>query len=78
MSEPITNEPTSRLWKEDKAAQELDLEVSTLRRWRWSGRGPRYLKLGGAVRYEPAEIEAFKDASRRTSTSDLGPNTEAA
>ena len=78
MSDPIANEPASRPMKEGEAAQELNLEVSTLRRWRWSGRGPRYLKLGGAVRYEPAEIEAFKEASRRASTSDPGPRTEAA
>jgi len=75
MSEPITTKPTSRLLKEGEAAKILSLEVATLRRWRWSGRGPRFLKLGGAVRYELADIEAFKEASRRSSTSDPGPQT---
>ena len=73
MSDPITIEPTSRLLKEREVARFLTLEVATLRRWRWSGRGPRFLKLGGAVRYELADIEAFKEASRRASTSDPGP-----
>ncbi len=75
MSEPIITKPTSRLLKEGEAAKFLSLEVATLRRWRWSGRGPRFLKLGGAVRYELADIEAFKEASRRASTSDPGPQS---
>ncbi len=78
MSEPITTKPTSRLLKEGEAAKILSLEVATLRRWRWSSRGPRFLKLGGAVRYELADIEAFIEASRRASTSDPGPHTEVA
>ena len=75
MSNQIATEPTSRLFKEGEAAQILNLEVATLRLWPWSGRGPRFLKLGGAVRYELADIEAFKEASRRSSTSDPGPQT---
>ncbi len=78
MSNQIATEPTSRLLKEGEAAKILNLEVATLRRWRWSGRGPRFLKLGGAVRYELADIEAFIEASRKASTSDPGPHTEAA
>ena len=78
MSNSIKIEPTSRLLKEREAAQFLTLKVATLRRWRWYGRGPRYLKLGGAIRYELAEIEAFKEASRRASTSDTGPENATA
>jgi predicted DNA-binding transcriptional regulator AlpA len=78
MSDPITIEPASRLLKEKEAAQFLSLETATLRRWRWSGGGPNYLKLGGAIRYELAAIEAFKEASRRASTSDVGPETATA
>ena len=73
MSEPITTKPTSRLLKEGEAAKILSLEVATLRRWRWSGRGPRFLKLGGAVRYDPADLDAFVESSRKLSTSDSGP-----
>ena len=72
MSDPIATMPTCHLLKEREVAQFLNLEVATLRRWRFSGRGPRYLKLGGAVRYELVDIEAFKEAGRRASTSDPG------
>ena len=70
MSDQIAIETTRRLLKEDEAAQILSLEVATLRRWRWSGRGPRFIKLGGAVRYDPTDVQAFIDAQRRESTSD--------
>jgi hypothetical protein len=32
----------------------------TLEQWRWQGRGPRFLKLGGRVVYPVSEIEAFE------------------
>ena len=57
---------------ETRAAQLLDLRVKTLRRWRWAGRGPRFVKLGSAVRYRPADLDEFIAAGRRTSTSDTG------
>ncbi len=62
----------ARLVKEQQAADYLGLCVATLRRWRWSGKGPRFCKIGGAVRYDPADLEAFIAAARRRSTSDLG------
>ena len=72
MSTSITNETTSPLLKEGEVAQILNLEVATLRRWRWSGRGPRYVKLGGAVRYDPTVLRSYLAERVRTSTSDPG------
>jgi predicted DNA-binding transcriptional regulator AlpA len=65
---------TKPLVDEHKAAQQLNLAVATLRRWRWAGRGPRFIKLGAAVRYDLADVDAFVEASRRRSTSDGGGN----
>ncbi len=65
--------PGSRLLNESEAADALGLKVTTLRRWRWAGKPPRFLKIGStAVRYDPAEIAAFIEAAQRTSTSDTG------
>ena len=61
------------LLKEDVAAAILNIEVATLRRWRWAGKGPVYRKIGSAVRYAESDLQEFVDAGRRTSTSDLGP-----
>jgi hypothetical protein len=60
------------LFNERQAADFLNLKVTTLRRWRWLGKGPAFLKIGGAVRYDPAELERFVAGSRRNSTSDPG------
>jgi len=64
--------PNTGLLNEHKAAQALGLKVATLRRWRWAGKPPRFLKIGSAVRYDPAELSVFIEAARRTSTSDTG------
>jgi len=58
---------------EHEAAKRLGLAVATLRRWRWVGRKPHFVKIGGAVRYDPADLDAFIEAGRRKSTSDPGP-----
>ena len=68
-----STQPSPPLLKEADAAGILTVEIATLRRWRWAGRGPRYIKIGGAVRYDPADLQAFIEAGRRTSTADLGP-----
>lgn len=62
---------SSSLVNEHIAAEILGLKVSTLRRWRWAGQGPRFVKLGSAVRYDRADLEAFIANGRRASTSDL-------
>ena len=64
--------PTQSHLTEIDVAHFLNLKVSTLRRWRWAGKGPRFVKFGGAVRYVPADIDEFVELSRRTSTSDPG------
>jgi predicted DNA-binding transcriptional regulator AlpA len=64
--------PNLRLLNEHEAAEALGLKVATLRRWRWAGRPPRFLKIGAAVRYDPVELAEFLEAARRTSTTDGG------
>lgn len=50
---------------EASAAEELGLAASTLRRWRARpphGGGPKYLKLGRAVRYRLSDLREFEAA----------------
>jgi hypothetical protein len=63
----------SQLLLETEAAPLLRVEVATLRRWRWAGRGPAFCKIGSAVRYARGDLDAFIAAAKRTSTSDTGP-----
>jgi hypothetical protein len=63
------------LLRESEVARILNIEVATLRRWRWAGRGPVFVKLaaegtqGGAVRYRPEDVQAFVEEGLRNSTS---------
>lgn len=59
-----------QLLTESDAAKYLTLKPNTLARWRWAGKGPRFIKIGGAIRYDAAELEGFLVAGYRTSTSD--------
>jgi len=49
----------------------------TLERWRWSGEGPRYIKIGGRVVYRVEDIEAFEAEQLRASTAET-PSAPAA
>ncbi|MCY4284144.1 MAG: helix-turn-helix domain-containing protein [Thiotrichales bacterium] len=60
------------------AAAHLDLSPRTLDRYRVSGDGPTYFKLGARVRYRLPDIEAWAAARRRRSTSDDGTGPGAA
>ena len=40
----------------------------TLEQWRWQGRGPRYLKIGGRVIYRLEDVEAFEASSIHQNT----------
>jgi len=43
---------------------------STLRYWRQTGQGPRFLKVGRLIRYRYSDLMAFKEAAIRQSTSE--------
>lgn len=48
---------------EQLVAEQLGLSVATLRAWRHRGTGPRFVRLGRAVRYLPSDIDEFIRAS---------------
>lgn len=52
-----------------QAAQYLGLAESTLEKARLTGEGAPFLKLGRAVRYDRADLDAWLADRRRTSTS---------
>lgn len=62
---------TSSLLREDATAQYLTVAVPTLRKWRTQGGGPVFLKLGRAVRYDVADLDAWLTARRCASTSSI-------
>jgi len=56
-----------------EAATYLGVSAGTLEVWRCKGRGPRYSKLGKVVVYDPADLDAFRDA-RKVFTVDAMPS----
>ena len=60
--------PTQNL-RSDAAARYLGISTSKLAKWRMSGDGPPFAKLGRRVVYRRADLEAWLAASLRTSTS---------
>ena len=67
---PVTTTTPSALVDQAGAAERLKLSPRTLERWRLEGVGPRYTKLGRAVRYEIAALDKFIRDGSRSSTSE--------
>lgn len=53
-----------------EAARYVRLGKPTLERLRITGAGPRFLKLGGAVRYRKADLEDWLESRLTRSTSE--------
>ena len=57
---------------EYELAARWGMDVTTLRTWRRTGKGPVFRKFGGSIRYAETAVEAFEVAADRASTSDPG------
>jgi predicted DNA-binding transcriptional regulator AlpA len=54
-----------RLMNEQQVAEVLGRPPRTLRQWRYLGTGPKFLKVGAAVRYRPSDVEDWLRAQER-------------
>lgn len=50
------------LLNEREVAHITGLSVGSVRRWRLLCQGPKYLKIGAAVRYKPEDISAWLES----------------
>ena len=57
------------------AAAYLNCSKSYLEKTRLTGGGPRFIKIGKAVRYRLADLDAFAEARSHASTSEYGNPT---
>lgn len=62
---PPRDQMPSELIDEPTLASRLGVSRSTLQSWRYTGRGPRFIKLGRMVRYRSADIDAYLRANTR-------------
>lgn len=42
-----------------QVADYLNISLSTVRRWRLTGGGPRWIRIGGCVRYPASDLAAY-------------------
>ncbi len=60
------------LLTEHQASQAIRLKVTTLRKRRWQGLAPRFLKVGSKVFYDQNDLQDYLNSCVRQSTSDKG------
>lgn len=51
--------PIAALLNERDVARITGLSVASVRRWRLLRQGPKYIKIGAAVRYAPEDVAAW-------------------
>jgi excisionase family DNA binding protein len=55
----LERSPGRRTLTDIEVAARLGVSRFTVRSWRLKGVGPRFLKMGRAVRYRPEDVEAY-------------------
>ena len=62
---------TKPLLTDKQVADRLNVSVGTIRDWRYSGRGPQYIRISHrCVRYRPQDVEKWEKARIFSSTSE--------
>jgi excisionase family DNA binding protein len=54
------------LLTQHQLADELQVSVRTLERWRQEGTGPAFIQVGRSPRYRRADVDAWLEQQRRT------------
>jgi predicted DNA-binding transcriptional regulator AlpA len=67
---PVTSSSRSafELLEIDDVSSILRVSRSLLAKWRMSGRGPRFIKVGRRILYECGEVRRWLEAQERSST----------
>ena len=59
---PTANDTLEVLLNEHDVARITAMSIATVRRWRLLRQGPKYIKIGAAVRYKPEDIVAWLES----------------
>ena len=65
MEEYIIKKGESLLIEKDVATM-LNVSERAMQRWRSMGRGPKFFRIEGCIRYSLADIRAYLEAGRTT------------
>jgi predicted DNA-binding transcriptional regulator AlpA len=56
------NSTLETLLNEHDVSRVVGLSVASIRRWRLLRQGPKYLKIGAAVRYKPEDLAVWLES----------------
>jgi hypothetical protein len=59
------------LLKAKFVSEQLCVTEGTLAKWRLYGTGPNFIRVGRRIAYDPADVAAWLDARRVSSTSEV-------
>lgn len=59
---PAIKPKQAEMLNDHQVAEYLNISVVTLRRWRLFRKGPKFLKIGSAVRYRRVDLERWLDS----------------
>ena len=62
-------DPAGMFIDEQQVADMLCQSVRTIQKWRLTGNGPEFHKLGRSVRYRQSDVLAWADTRRKAHTS---------
>lgn len=51
--------PFSETWTEEQLAEEADVSLRTVRRWRNARTGPPFIRIGNKIRYRIEAVRAW-------------------
>jgi predicted DNA-binding transcriptional regulator AlpA len=63
---------TTTMWTPGECAEFCQVSTGQLAQLRRRGGGPPYVKVGRAVRYVPAQVARWIEATQRTATRHVG------
>lgn len=55
----LTAQQSTGLVGESEVAEMTGMSIGSVRRWRLRKQGPRFIKIGAAVRYRTADVERW-------------------
>jgi hypothetical protein len=73
----IATKPPVRHLHQIELANRWRVSHRTLERWRWQGKDPAYLKIGGRVAYRLDDVEVYEAARRRDVAAAADPKARA-
>jgi len=65
-----------KLLREREVAEILNISIYTVQRFRISGKGPKFCKISGSVRYLLSDVQDYIQNQTVTSTSDIAGEKE--